>query len=404
MDIIIERAILFRRLVVNDFAKKYKLRTVKNHTCLKTPSNLYSQKNYMIIHNKVLNDRYKCNLDITKYTIVFLLYKNINYSKKESDYIARLDRVSKQNMKIVFQKYQRVNCISNKVFIIGRKYTDISDKNNKTNNCFSIMCTYDIDKVILNDTLSDTLSDTISYTPSDKLDISVLSKSVLRRRFLYNLQNLVNCEVPIRKIINSGVYLDVEYTNDIYDNFEKFPISVDESILFMIGAYHCSHYYNFITDNLTQTEEHKILDNFLSILSNKFSEKDIIPLFHWSNADKYIIDKTLKRYPDLVVKYKNVISRVVFIDLLKIVKSTIPGLQSYSLKYVCKYLLNIVYDTQCKNGLDAMGSVIKNNVLLTNFENRYKSLSCFTETEDVVNYNKLDTTLLYDMIRYFLNN
>ena len=179
MDIIIERAILFRRLVVNDFAKKYKLRTVKNHTCLKTPSNLYSQKNYMIIHNKVLNDRYKCNLDITKYTIVFLLYKNINYSKKESDYIARLDRVSKQNMKIVFQKYQRVNCISNKVFIIGRKYTDISDKNNKTNNCFSIMCTYDIDKVILNDTLSDTLSDTISYTPSDKLDISVLSKSVL---------------------------------------------------------------------------------------------------------------------------------------------------------------------------------------------------------------------------------
>ena len=77
MDIIIERAILFRRLVVNDFAKKYKLRTVKNHTCLKTPSNLYSQKNYMIIHNKVLNDRYKCNLDITKYTIVFLLYKNM---------------------------------------------------------------------------------------------------------------------------------------------------------------------------------------------------------------------------------------------------------------------------------------------------------------------------------------
>ena len=74
MDIIIERSVLFRRLVVNDFAKNYRLKSLKNFAMfLNRPDNFYCKNNYMIIHNTVLNDRYKFSLDITKYSIVFVI-------------------------------------------------------------------------------------------------------------------------------------------------------------------------------------------------------------------------------------------------------------------------------------------------------------------------------------------
>lgn len=402
MDIIIERSVLFRRLVVNDFAKNYRLKSVKNFAMfLNRPDNFYCKNNYMIIHNTVLNDRYKFSLDITKYSIVFLLYKNINYSKKDYGNIARLDRYTKQTMKTVLQKYNGYNNISSEILIIGRKYTNVNDKDEKTNNCFGKICTYDINNVVLTDCVSsDILSDNSSTSDniSEKLP-ETFSKSILRRRFLYNLQQFIDVDSSVRNCINNGVYLDVEYTNDIYDNFETFPISNDQSILFMIGIYNRSYYHNFITDNLSHNEEHRILDNFLLRL-NEVSGK--IHIFHWSNADKYIIDKTLQRYPDLVKRYDNVIKRIVFVDLLKVVKLTIPGLQSYSLKYVCKSLLNIIYDTKCQNGLDAMCSIIENDLLLKTELYTEKNLLYFHDTKDVVNYNKLDTTLLYDIVKYFL--
>lgn len=397
MDIIIERSVLFRRLVVNDFAKNYRLRCVKNLiVLLNKASNLYYKNNYMIIHNTVLNDRYKFSLDITKYSIVFLLYKNINYSQKEYCNIARLDRYTKQTMKTVLQKYHRYKNISNEIFIIGRKYTNVNDKNEKTNNCFEKICTYDINKCVLTDCVSDNLStsDNLSWKLPE-----TFSKSVLRRRFLYNLQQFIDVDSSIRECISNGVYLDVEYTNDIYDNFKTFPISIDQSVLFMIGMYHISYYDNFITDNLSRDEEYRILDNFLLRLGNKVNGK--IHIFHWSNADKYIIDKTLQRYPDIIQRYDDVIKRIVFVDLLQVVKLTIPGLQSYSLKYVCKHLLNIIYDTKCQNGLDAMCSVIENDLLLKTNVYTEKNLLFFHDTKDVVNYNKLDTTLLYDIVKYF---
>ena len=65
-------------------------------------------------------------------------------------------------------------------------------------------------------------------------------------------------------------------------------------------------------------------------------------------------------------------------------------------------LLDISYDTDCKNGLDAMCSVIKNNIQLQKEKTNFKTLMCFDNTRDVVNYNKLDTTLLYSILRYFV--
>ena len=127
-------------------------------------------------------------------------------------------------------------------------------------------------------------------------------------------------------------------------------------------------------------------------------------LFHWSNADKYILERSLKRYPDLYKRYEIIFNNIIYVDLLKIVKKTLPGLQSYSLKYISKHLLDTIYNTNCQNGLDAMCSIIEKNVYIkSDHSEDQNTLLSFDTTTDIINYNRLDTTLLYDIVKYCLN-
>jgi DNA polymerase elongation subunit (family B) len=135
------------------------------------------------------------------------------------------------------------------------------------------------------------------------------------------------------------------------------------------------------------------------MLYDKINKHEKIYILHWSNADKYIIDKTLQKYQKLNEFYKSVCEpNLQYIDLLKLTKSSIK-LESYSLKHVAKTLLDIDYNTDCKNGFDAMCSIIQNNNKLTSKD---KELCDFTSTKDIIQYNKLDTELLYYILNYFL--
>jgi hypothetical protein len=359
-------------------------------------------------------------LDPTKYSIVFILYKNINYNDKYGINVARLDISTKKNMKNTLLKYNRFDFISDQIYIIGRKYIHCKDNTIRNNDCLSMICTYNMKKISSNDDYaSDNLTQDTENTqdtqdadvlPHTKIDTKIDSKSILRRRFLNNVREIVTkvSDVSPSQIIRSAMFLDTEYTNDIYDTFETFPVSNDSSILFMIGVSFVKNnivkYTNFTAKKLTTDEEMDILKDFLKLVKQRYTDSKIPPvLFHWSNADKYILQKTLARYPELQLTYQDIIDRIVYIDLLVVVKKTLNDLESYSLKYVSKHLLNISYTTDCKNGLDAMCSVIKSNVLLSQNKTKQKTLLCFENTKDVINYNKLDTTLLYHITKYFTN-
>jgi hypothetical protein len=408
MEIISQRAVLFKRLVVDDLKKTYDLKNLNSlkRICKLQPDKMYSRYNYMILHNSIINDRYKKTLDPSKYSIVFVLYKNIVYNEKNGVNVARLDLSTKQDMKRVLQRYEKYDCISSNIQIIGRKYIYYKDNNIRNDNCFGMICTYDVNKVSAYDADKRTSS---SETSDVKIPTNY-SKSVLRRRFLNNVRETImkqlGYDTPNTSlVIRNGIFLDVEFTNDIYDNFDTFPISSDTSMLFMIGLSFVKRdvveYINFTTEMLTKTCEFNIMNSFLETLEQKYEQTGISPvIFHWSNADKYIIEKTLARYPELKDRYNDLLDKIVYIDLLVVVKKTLTDLESYSLKYVSKHLLNVKYDTECKNGLDAMCSVIKNNIELEN--NGKGSLLCFENTQDVINYNKLDTTLLYHITKYFI--
>jgi DNA polymerase elongation subunit (family B) len=204
----------------------------------------------------------------------------------------------------------------------------------------------------------------------------------------------------INQIIKSSISLDVEYANDIYDDFSKFPISNNSSCLFMIGiSDYKKKYINFTASKLDSSNEELVLQNYFNYIHEIISKNGKLVIFHWSFADKNVIEKALLRHPSLNNFYKkNILNNIIYIDLLKVVKSTIQ-LKSYSLKYVLEKLLDIKYDTNCKNGFDAMCSIIYNDIEIRN--NNNKKLVDFETTNDIILYNRLDTVYLYDIIKIF---
>ena len=422
MEFINKRVKLFQKLVINHFAKTYCLNTVFQLKLLQ-PKSMYVNNNCILVHNSILNQTYNLDLDIKKYSIVFILYKNINFRKRDDEYIPRLDSRIKTKIINNFKKLKR-NDINNEIVFIGRKYTNVKDKSDKIVNCFGLFCARDIDNIsksIRNSenengssengsSENDSNENDSNENGSSKNDLysfddTKTDKSMLRRKFLMNLKSMITSRDNIYNLIRNGVFVDVEFTNDIYDDFKTFPISIDTSVMFMIGVSWLNMgsicYNDFTVNRLCKIDERYILTKFLDFVENKWLKTNMcVLLFHWSNADKYAIEKSLQRYPELYLRYQNMLYCIQYIDLLYVLKKTIP-LHSYSLKYVSKYFLNISYESECQNGLDAMCSIIKNEISLQKCKET-KTLSYFPSTADIIHYNKIDTTLLYRVLQYFI--
>lgn len=405
----------FNKLMIGFFIKTYKLKIVKNVKNI-NDSSIYIYKNSFVVNNKILNLQYNSNLDEDKYSLVYILYKNLHYNEKilnNKNKIRKcyLDLDSKNR---IYDDYIKIRnkdntkteytigdviineniVISDDIVIIARKYLH-KNKIDKDDNSLGKFCTYKVDKKNKNE------------SKIKRIDKKVVTDKNfnLRRRFLLNLKmefediNLL-C---INDILKNSLFLDVEYINDIYDDFKTFPISKDLTLLCMIGFSYIDKqtgslmYTNYTVDKLDKLNEYDILNRFLNTIIEKYNKlKRPIIIFHWSNADKVTIEKSLKRYPDLYNKYNNEIE-IKYVDLLLIIKKTMY-FESYSLKYVVKKLLNIVYETDCKNGFDAMCSIIENNCKLEKLNNKLK-LTDFESTQDIIKYNKIDTELLYVLIK-----
>lgn len=405
MEFIQKRASLFNKLVVNYFIRNYNLTVIKTLSKLNIRNQklIYVNNSHVIIHNKVINNHYNLHLDETKYTLVMILYKNIKYKQKGQNAIATLNSETKKSIYKVFRniKQNKINKrrlelpIGLDIMIIGRKYkNEKAEKAEVVNNSLGLYC-------IANGNIPFKLKPLNTQVPL-ALSCQINKVTNLRRSFLTNLKSVINDNTNgyfidtlyINNIIKNSLFLDVEFTNDIYDDFSTFPIAQDNSLLFMIGMVYIdggkSFYKDLTTKRLTVKEEYRILQDFVNYI-----DKDFLIIFHWSPADKYIIEKSLSKYPSLNKKYKS--KKIIYVDLLVVLKKTIK-LQSYSLKYVAQELLKIYYDTNCQNGLDAMCSIIQNDISL---QNSNKDLLSLSSSKDIVKYNKIDTTLLYKIVKRF---
>jgi hypothetical protein len=416
MDFIKSQSKKFNNLVLKYFITNYKLQKTNYIKYLEsdTKNVIFIKDNFMIISNSIINYHYKTNLDENKYSLVCILYKNLYYREKDDKQngykqngykqngykqnICYLDYYHKNKINYAWSKFSKNINLDQNTIVISRKYYNKQNPFKRYFNCFELLC--------FQPTMTDIKKRLVKNNSKQQQEEEIYTKN-LRRKFLYNLKSHITDininSMYLKTIINKSLFLDIEYINDIYDDFTKFPISKDNSLLCMIGMYYLKNdtmnYDNLVVKRLNNINEYYILKTFLDKISNK---KDLI-IFHWSNADKLILEKSLIKYTDLWEIYSK--NKIIYVDLLQVVKNTIP-LKSYSLKYVSKVLLKYTYETECKNGLDAMCSIILNdNELNKNkIRRRYKSLNNFKNMNDIIQYNKIDTRLLYVILQYFIDH
>lgn len=416
MELIRNQIIKFNGLVIDYLFRKYNLKktcNLKKILSINKKNIVWVKNNTIIMSNVIINEHYKVNLDENKYTLITVLYKNIYYKKKQDKNICYLDAMTKKKINKLWSKLSKSINLDDNSIIISRKYYNKQNTNEKVFNCFDLLCFYPIEK---------TTNQYQKITNNYKIDSDMLefdtddfNKPELNtRKFLYNLKKCIGEYVDmntiyIKNIIKKSWFMDIEYINDIFDNFKTFPISRDTSLLCMIGLCYFKEdllrYDNLIVKRLNDFNEYDLLMLFLNKIDTTLCNRDEnkLLIFHWSCADKVILEKSLMKYQDLWSlyneKYKN---NIIYVDLLKVVKKTVQ-LKSYSLKYVSNILLDYTYTSDCKNGLDAMCLIITNDQKLNKqiIKRRCKSLGSFKNMHDIIQYNKIDTQLLYVILKYF---
>lgn len=381
MNFITKQQKTFQNLVTNYFVTNYKLKPkyISNASTTQKlqEGNLYIYKNNIILSNKIVKAHYNTKeLQSNNYTLFNILYKNIHYKKRNDENISDLpNKIRKNIIKDKKKLDLTFKNLEKKVGIIGRKY-----KNEKDNEIMK-------SAVGLKCLISEPSNNGIRIQNKKVINNEV--KIILTKEHKMKFMDKTNNQ-------ENRIYLDLEYINDIYDDFNSFPISNDNSMIFMIGLVEQNgNYINFTTDKLNKEDERMILERYIKyIIENTKNEKLFI--YHWSSADYIGIIKGLERHPELKKEYHLHSNKVEYIDLLKIVKEIIE-VDSYSLKYISKVLLNMEYTSDCKNGFDAMISIIRKNAKL----NKNQGLLQFDETQDIIKYNQMDTVLLLELTKLF---
>lgn len=370
---IVRQSKKFQKLVVNYFSQnriiiKYNQKVILNF------KNIYTYRNTMILSKDILSKFYPDSEFVNDYYIIFIMYKIIKYK----DGMCYLNLNEKDKIKTILNEiYYKFDTDS--IYVLGRKYIDKSS-GFINENSLSYLC--NVHGLYKKSKLKEL---TLSKTPTVQKveDFNKNYRRALRDNLLKLLPN-TSKNLYMNTIYNNSIFLDTEYVTDIIDDFSEFPISQNLAMNFMIGLgvveKDVFKYTNFNINNLSRDMEYKLLNEFIEYVENFSKKHDYTLIVHWSPADKTSL-KCIYNYTDLSDRFKKL--NIIYIDLMDVVKHTLYS-ESYSLKYIAQRILNYNYDTDCKNGFDAMLNYIENK------EN----------IDDLIAYNKIDTELLYNLIKY----
>ena len=216
-----------------------------------------------------------------------------------------------------------------------------------------------------------------------------------------NYQNIANWKTEY----DTDLFVDFETVNMndfVNENGEIY--SKDESIITMIGVGWCDQgkwkFTQFTVDTITYEEEERIVQNLYDFLKT-FNKKSVGKprLFHWGHIEKTILNKLIKKYPGKDWYCPN------WVDLCKIIQDEIivfKGALNYNLKTVCKSLFkNKLTNTswssvsKCANGLDAMVSMLKCDVIAKKNQISLKTMGII---HDIEKYNEVDCKAMWEIL------
>ena len=189
------------------------------------------------------------------------------------------------------------------------------------------------------------------------------------------------------------IFFDVESFLSFDD---KKHISIDEiknPMIAIIGYIYNNHFYDHTINSFSKKDEEIIIKRFANNLK-KISKNKIINIYHWGHAEKKYFDYIHKNY-----KYINFpeYKLIDILDYFRMEPIIVQGIFKFGLKYVGKslYQNNLIKTTweDYDNGLDTM---INFKEYCIN-HNKKIPIKRFLEVEKIINYNRIDCQVLYEI-------
>ncbi len=208
-------------------------------------------------------------------------------------------------------------------------------------------------------------------------------------------------------------YIDFETISEQLGKQDSMNITNSQAIhqlIFMIGVgYELNnkfHYKVFKLNSLSLKEEKRILKEFRKFISAL--KKDLDPtnkyisrLFHWSNAEKSMLENAFNRHKSLEKSWNK--RHTEWIDLCDIFINepiVVKGSLTFKLKDIANAmysneLISTCWDTcEMTDGLSAMISGIEYYKKDNRTEEDEKKMN------EIINYNKIDCKVLWDILKY----
>lgn len=159
-------------------------------------------------------------------------------------------------------------------------------------------------------------------------------------------------KIEIFKNKTKNVYIDFELIQDIFCDFDKFPISTSSPYIFMIGIIYDNKYTSIKMEKLSPQDELELLQKFVTFLNSLPQDTTI----WYYSAEKSFWSSALQRHtnftPHLIHQW---------IDMNTVLKENafaVKGSFNYSLKSILRALashnlVNFSFDTDCQDGMSA---------------------------------------------------
>lgn len=207
------------------------------------------------------------------------------------------------------------------------------------------------------------------------------------------------------------LYIDFESTNDLNDDFSRFPraASVQSSgMVFLIGIGHINEkseweFKHFIVDKLVSHDEKKIMISCIKYIIElcKRYNTDSPKIFHYAGPEVYMTERIIKS------NFKNCPIQFNWCDLYKVITLepvTFKGAYNFTLKSVTGALykhglIGTVWKnmSKCTNGISAM-------TVAFNCKNNESSFERNIKMKDVIVYNECDCKVMWEILVYLREN
>lgn len=194
-------------------------------------------------------------------------------------------------------------------------------------------------------------------------------------------------------------FIDFEIANDIVlEDFSQFPNAISESRIYIIGILMVKNNFykfdQFISDNMSLNSEKRIIDKLFNHLYLNGNGN----IFHWGHIERSELKRSQLRHNK---NRWNIPEMIDFCAILKEHNVAIKGSMNYSLKNIARALYSEgqipeIWNSNNQSGKDSTLSIKK-------IINESNKISDHKDTNDLLLYNKLDCSIMENIICYFRN-